>query len=173
MQNECLEEYDAKTLLFSQGDWSPFLEKMVSDFECILVPACTELFQPDICKNANKLVFWYLRYDLYCKMLYHPLLAAITYNIFLRVSIKRILLEYEIPPFSNTRRKWLALAATNGEAVKERLISYSSSEQGRFNLFFLPFLLPVSTQTVFQRTWTVKLFQSFNGSLLLNSLKGL
>lgn len=112
------------------------------------MPACRELFQPDICKNEYRLLFWYLTYDLYCKMLYHPLFAAIiTSNIFLRVSIKRVLLEYEIPPFSNTRRKWLTLAAIGGEVTRGRFISHNSSVQGRSNLFFLPFFLTVSTQS--------------------------
>lgn len=105
-------------------------------------------------------------------MLYHPLFAAIIpSDIFLRVSIKRVLLEYEIPPFSNTRRKWLILAAIGGEVTRGRFISHNSSMQGRSNLFFLPFLLTVSTQTVFQRTWTVKLFQSFNISLLNSTIQ--
>lgn len=83
-----------------------------------------------------------------CKMLYHPLLAAIiTSNIFLRVSIKRVLLEYKISPFSNTRRKRLTLAAISGKVTRRRFISHSSSVQGRSNLFFLPFLLTVSTQS--------------------------
>lgn len=39
-------------------------------------------------------------------MLYHPLLVAVvTFNCFQRVSIKRVLLEYNIPPFSSTTQK--------------------------------------------------------------------
>lgn len=144
------------TTLFTRGLKSCLREDWFW-FGCILEPACTELFQPHICENENKLVFWYLRYDLYCKTLYYPLFAAITTsNVFLRPSIKRGLLEYEIPPSSNTRRKWWTLAAISGEVTRARFISNSSSVQGRYNLFFLPFLLTISTPTAFPRTCTVK-----------------
>lgn len=157
MQNKCLEEYDVKALLYSQGDYSLFLERMDSDFGCILEPTYTELFQSHICKNENKLVFWYLRYDLCRKMLYHPLFAAIiTSSVFLRPSIKRGLLEHEIPPSSNTRRKWRTLAAIGGEVTRGGFFSQSSSVQGRSNPSFLPFLFTISAQTVFPRSWTVK-----------------
>lgn len=60
----------------------------------------------------------------------------ITSNTPLRLSIKRVLLEYEIPLFSNMRS---TPAAIGGEVTRGRFSSPKSNVQERSDLFFLPF----------------------------------
>lgn len=140
---------------------------MDSDFGCSLVPAHTELFQPDICEKMR--AEWSSGIlGMILKMLYHPLLAAVvTFNHFQRVSIKRVLLEQNIPPFSSTRQKMSDSCCHQwwSDKTKAHLPQFQCARE------IQPVLPPLFSSSYLVRPFskvlgTVKLFQSFNCSLL-------
>lgn len=140
---------------------------MDSDFGCTLVPARRVLFQPDICEKMR--AEWSSGIlGMILKMLYHPLLAAVvTFNRFQRVSIKRVLLEYNIPPFSSTRQEMSDSCCHRwcSDKTKAQLPQFQCARE------IQPVLPPLFSSSHLLRQFckalgTVKLFQSFNCSLL-------